>query len=234
MSQDKLLVYIIAFISLIAIISFLSSPYFQVRNISYQGLEALKKSELEEILKTYYRRNILLIDKSEVRARLLKLSYIKEVTVIKNPPDKLEIVIEERVPLAKINNNGKYLVFSEKGYILEKGSLKTRSRVPEILGTGYSLANNRVLFSPLLEEIVQALKEINRETREMIASIQADKGEINLGLYSQVPIYLGSSKDLVKKFRILQSVLTKVRKEDLKVEYIDLSIFQKPVIKLGK
>lgn len=50
----------------------------------------------------------------------------------KELPDTLNINIQEHIPLARININGKYFTFTSRGYILEKGSLNARLDVPEI------------------------------------------------------------------------------------------------------
>jgi len=230
--EEKLLYYIIAFIMLVAVISFMASPYFQIHEIVIEGLNAIKTSEIQELMAPYYRINILLIDASRIRKELLKSGYIKEITVKKEYPDQLRIVVTERIPLAKINNNGKYLVISKDGYILEEGPLTTKLKIPEISGIGYSLTTNKILFSPVLEKIVQALAEINQESREIMALIKVGKEDISLTLNSRTPVRLGSSEDLIEKFKIIESVLEKIKHEGLKVEYIDISIIGKPVIKL--
>ncbi len=233
--QGKRLYALIAFISIISLFSFLASPLFQVHSLDFKGLKNLTVSELREELQNYYQRNIWLIDKRELKYNLIKNNYIKEVSIRKVFPDNLLINISERIPIAKINNNGIYLIFTADGFILEKGSLKGRAKVPEVKGIGYSFAEDKLVFSLLLEKIVQALREIDSHTRSDIIEIyrENDKGII-VNLSQRFPAYLGNEDDLIKKFRVLESILEKIQKENLSVDYIDLRIIQKPVVKLKK
>jgi cell division protein FtsQ len=231
MSQNKLLFLLITIISLIALISFGLSPFFQISEINFSGLELLSAEELNNLLKSYYLDNIIILDKSNIENRLLQSSYIKDVRVAKKYPNRLEIVIEERRPLAKINNNGEYLVFTADGFILENAT-RVRGVVPEIKGMGYSLKGNRIIYTPELEQVVQALYAIDRETVARLSLIQMDEsGKVKV-FAGSLPIFLGVSDELREKFRILHSILNKVKEDNLPYEYIDLSIIQRPVVKL--
>ncbi len=231
MSQNKLLFLLVTIISLIALASFCLSPFFQIREVNFIGLHLLTTEEMNNLLKPYYLANIIILDKSVIEEKLLQSSYIKGVRVDKKLPDKLEVKITERRPLAKINNNGKYLVFTANGFILEN-SVRVIESVPEIRGMGYSLKTNNLVFTPVLEKIVQALNETNRDTVSLLSLIQQEEAKKLTAYAGEIPIFLGTSGELQEKFRIIQSVLEKAKGEKLPYEYIDLSITQKPVIKL--
>lgn len=235
MSQNKLLIYLITFISIIAIYSFLSSPIFYVHSLKFNGLQYMEESDLEKEFVDYIKTNLWVIDKKILRQKLLNNNYIKEVNIKKKFPDKLIFNIVERVPLAKINNNGYFIVFSEDGLILEQGSIKTRFKVPLIKGTGYSFQGDKIIFSDELSKIVQALTAMERQTREMLWEINLkNKNDIRVDLAQRIPVYIGSGDNISKKFMVLESIIKKISAEKLKVEYIDLSIVQRPVIKLKK
>ncbi|MFW6305990.1 MAG: cell division protein FtsQ/DivIB [Bacillota bacterium] len=233
MSQNRFLAYIITFISIIAIISFILSPFFQVRSIEFQGLKILTQNDFNTVLNPYYNSNILFLDHRKMNKKIAKNKYVKNVDIIKNYPDTIMINIKEREPIALISNNGEYVLFTVEGVIVEIDSDIKRVDVPEIKGLGYSLKNNDIFFSSIFEEIVQALDKISVSARTHIKYILYNEdqkliSEINEG----IKVYLGSPEYITKKFNILQSVITKINNEDLNVEYIDLSIYKKPVIKL--
>ena len=232
MSQNRLLFYLIAFISIIALISFSLSPFFEVKNFVYNGLNVLVEEEISSIIETYNNANLLFLDHRNIEKELVKLPYIKSVEIEKKYPDSIIINIKEREPLARIKNNGQFLSFTSSGFIVESTPGNLRVLVPEIKGFGYSLDNNYINFSSILNELVQALKELNKNTRSMIGTILYKEDSIT-ATFNKIPIYLGSSSQLKEKFRILQSITNKIKEEDLKVEYIDLTLFKKPVIKLN-
>ncbi len=232
MSQNKLLFLLVTIVSLIALISFGLSPFFQISEINYIGLELLTAEELNNLLRAYYLDNIIILDKSNIENHLLQSSFIKNINVIKKYPNRLEIVIEERKPLAKINNNGEYLVFTVDGFILENAAWIS-GIVPEIKGMGYSLKGSRIIFTPELEQVVQALHDIDRETVARLTQIQMDKPAGKVEAFAgSIPIFLGVCDELREKFRVLHSIFNKVKDEKLPYEYIDLSIIQRPVVKL--
>ena len=235
MSQNRLLLLIIIFISIIAVFSFLSSPFFSVHNFLVSGNKIMNKNELINMLNSFREHNIWMIDSDQVRKRILNNKYIKKVKVNKKYPDTIKLNIEERRPLGKINNNGHYLVFDQSGYILEEGSLKSRAEVPLITKVGYSFSGNKISFSPIFKKVVQALASIQQSKITKIKSISKEnKGEINLYLKSDINVYLGESDDLPRKVEILSAIIDRIKKQNLDVKYIDLKLVDKPVIKMNK
>ncbi|HHU91608.1 MAG TPA: FtsQ-type POTRA domain-containing protein [Halanaerobiaceae bacterium] len=233
MSDNKLLYYIIAFISLLALISFALSPFFEIRSIEVNGLYILSRGELEYLLEPYYGTNILLLNKKNLRESLLNIAYIKEIEVRKSYPATLVLYIKERDPVARIINNERYILFSSDGFIVENNTIINRVKVPEIKGLGYSFHNQYVEYTPILESIVQALEGISLKTRGKIDFINYQNKENTIIAYNgKVPIYFGQPVGLIEKFRVLEYILNKIQEEDLAVEYIDLKIINKPVVKI--
>ena len=233
MSDNKLLYYIIAFISLLALVSFILSPFFHIRYIEIYGLNILTRVELEEDLVSYYETNLFFLNKNKIKESLLTNPYIMDIEIRKSYPDTLWIYVKERDPVARIINNERYILFSNDGFILENNSLISRVRVPEIKGVGYSFQNEYVEFTPVLEKIAQALEGITMKSRGKIDLIVYQREKDNLLAYSdKTIIYFGHPHGLVEKFRLLESILNKVQEEGLAVEYIDLKIINKPVVKL--
>ncbi|MFP4015658.1 MAG: cell division protein FtsQ/DivIB [Halanaerobiales bacterium] len=231
MTQNKLLALLITFISIIALISFSLSPFFDVQHFTYSGLQLISENELSSTMQEYEKANILYLDHRDLANDLMEIAYVKDVEISRRYPDTVVINIKERVPLAKINNNGKYLTFTASGFIVESGAINSRVQVPEIKGLGYSLDNSNIAFSPVLNEIVQALDKLSIEYRSKLTAIIYDDDNVT-AFYGQVPIQLSDPEKLGEKFSVLQSIIKKIIQEDLQVEYIDLSLYKRPVIKL--
>lgn len=232
MSQHKLLIYLIAFISTIALISFSLSPFFEVSNFEYKGLKILKDEEISNLLQEYENSNILYIDHRDIKRNLLKQPYIESVVIKKVYPDNIIIDIKERKPIAKIINDGQFLSFTSNGFIVEIGTKISKISVPEIKGLGYSLNNNEIKFSTVLNKIVQALKVLDTDIRSRLETVIYNDNKNIVAYFNKIPVNLGVPNQLVEKFKILQSVIIKISEEKLDVEYVDLNLFKKPVIKL--
>ena len=233
MSDNKLLYYIIAFISLLALVSFILSPFFHIRYIELYGLNILNRVELEQYLDSYYDTNLFFLNKNKLKESLLAIPYIKDLEIRKSYPDSLWIQVKERDPVGRIINNESYILFSSDGFIIENNSIVNRVKVPEIKGVGYSFQNEYLEFTPVMEKIVQALEVITLQNRGKIDLIDYQREENSLVAYSdKITIYIGQPVGLVEKFRVLESILNKIQEEGLAVEYIDLKIINKPVVKL--
>ncbi|HLV10365.1 MAG TPA: FtsQ-type POTRA domain-containing protein [Halanaerobiales bacterium] len=231
MSQDKLLFLLVTIISLIALVSFCLSPFFHIQEINFNGLYLLSAEQLNNQMKLYSNHNIFILDRLSLEKELTANSYIQNVRVIKKYPNKLNIEIRERRPIACINNNGQYIIFSADGFILEP-FIKARKTVPEIKGAGYFLKSNRIQFTPELKNVVEGLKSIDRTIVAMLTRIELKTdGEIRV-YANELPIIMGSDNNLKEKFRILHSVFNESSFDTKIYEYIDLSITKKPVIKL--
>ena len=128
MSDNKLLYYIIAFISLLALISFTLSPFFHIRYIELYGLNILNRVELEQYLDSYYDTNLFFLNKNKLKESLLAIPYIKDLEIRKSYPDSLWIQVKERDPVGRIINNESYILFSSDGFIIRIIPLLTGSR----------------------------------------------------------------------------------------------------------
>jgi cell division protein FtsQ len=232
MPERKLLIFMVILIIVLALISFFLSPFFKLRDIDIAGLNNMSTSNINDMVSSYIKTNIWLIDKQEIKDKISLSNYVESANIKKRYPNSLLIDINERIPLGKINNNGIFLVFDKDGYILEKGALHKKN-VPEFIGVGYSFQGNKILFASTFLKIVQALNVIDEEIKKQINKIEYDgnKEKINMILKSQIQVALGSDIEITKKFKVLQSALKKIENEKLEVSYINLSIISKPVIK---
>ncbi|MFW5998232.1 MAG: cell division protein FtsQ/DivIB [Bacillota bacterium] len=228
MSEKKLTVFIIVFILIGSLISFLFSPYFKLRNLIIIGTKDIDKRQVKQDLKEYFDQNIWLINTNEMEDDLSQKGYMKFIEIKKKLPDEIVIEIQERTPLFKINNDGEYLLINKNGFIIDKGSVH-QFDVPEIQGVGYVFENNKIKFSQKFSQIVQAMAKLEVDKRKYVKKILKNDNKIELLLQKNVEVDMGTMKRLERKFAILDSLLDRYDNKD--IEYIDLSIPSKPVIK---
>src|SRR5690554_3852144 len=162
MSQDKILVLIITIISITALTSFAMSPFFNVDKIELNGLYYLNDQEVLSQINEYQNNNIFLLDQRNIQSKLLDYTIVEKVDIAKKLPDSIHIKINEREPIARIKNFGQFLIFTSEGYILNSQS-DIDILVPEIRGFAYSIYMDRIDFSPLVNELVQALEIVDIE-----------------------------------------------------------------------
>ncbi len=237
--NNRYVVLISLILIIIAIFSFINSPFFQIRHFSITENKILSENELLDYLKNYENQNLLFLNEAKIKNRLKKQeNYIKEVFVEKYYPDKLEVEIIERKPLAKIINDGVALVFDKEGIILESNKNKLRASVPLIKGIGYFFRNNKIEFTKELKNIVNELANVEMTLINDINLIQYnkennnEKKELIFYIFEDVQVYLGNIDNLSKKMSILEATMKKIKNEGLKVDYVNLKYPEKPVYKI--
>ncbi|MGM0409943.1 MAG: cell division protein FtsQ/DivIB [Bacillota bacterium] len=236
--KKKYLLFLVIFLLIGAIFSFINSPFFQVRTFSIQGNNVLKEEELDKYLNDYENNNILFLDKSSVEKRLKEQeNYIKNINVVKKYPNKLEIRIEERKALAKIVNDGITFVIDKEGYILENNKNKLKSKVPLIEGLGYSFKKDKIIYTNKLENIINSLNKVNYTLLTKINLIEYNYDESNstdeilMETSNDIEIFLGNFDNLNKKMSILEAVIEKTNEENINIDYLNLKYPEKPVYK---
>lgn len=80
--------------------AFYENPEFTLRTVSIENSGRLSRQEVLVAAKIPLMSNLIELDLSSIRARLLALSEISDVQVNRRLPDALEIVVEERQPVA--------------------------------------------------------------------------------------------------------------------------------------
>jgi cell division septal protein FtsQ len=90
----------------------ISTPRFQIQNISFQGNNILSDAQILEWLGPVKGENLIAIDLVDLSERLSKNPWIQSASIRRNFPQGLEFKLTERVPYARIKKDQIYLVDS--------------------------------------------------------------------------------------------------------------------------
>ena len=238
MNYRLIAILTIIFIGLGVFFSLIYSPSLEIKDYIVKGNEVLTKSEIVNTINKSRDKNILLVNIDKLKDSLLNGErYIKKVMINKIYPNKLELIISERKPIAKIINDNTTLVFDSEGYILEEGKSNIKAQVPLLKGVGYSFSKNKIVFTPSVEKLVQELEELQFSLIKELNLIQYKQPQNKnskvelLIMDNNVKVKLGELKDLPKKFKILEAAVLDIKKDNLKIDYINLQYPEKPVYK---
>jgi cell division septal protein FtsQ len=97
-----------------------SSDKFNLRNIRINGCKQLDAAQLQEVIRREFPANILRIDLQQVKQRLEKETWAKQVELRRILPSDLIINITERIPAATLEIKGELMVADEEGILLGK------------------------------------------------------------------------------------------------------------------
>jgi cell division protein FtsQ len=113
------------------------SDYFSAKNLFVTGNRRLSATEVLEHAQIKMGTNILAVNLSRVRKRLLTHPWIAEAAIRREIPDKIRISVQEHVPVAVVELGPKYLM-SDKGFLFKKKDRSDPDHLLLIRGLRYS------------------------------------------------------------------------------------------------
>tara|TARA_B100000686_G_C16649591_1_gene894788 strand:+ start:269 stop:1174 length:906 start_codon:yes stop_codon:yes gene_type:complete len=176
----------------------LSSPRFQIQNVSFQGNQVLSNSEILEWMGSLKGRNLFAINLVELNQQLSKHPWVKSSSLQRKFPESLVIEVTERVPYARIMKDQVYLMDSfgailstEKPeyrhlplIIMEKNKEKTLSNEKALHSLKTMHYFNKLSFfknNPLDGAVMKGHSRILFVTRNRDLQIQMSINELNEG-----------------------------------------------------
>lgn len=91
---------LLAFYAALALV--IQLPVFPLREVRVSGeLAHVTRDEVEELVRRELRGNFFTLDLGAARGAFERLSWVRKVNVRRRWPDRLEVVLEEHVPLAR-------------------------------------------------------------------------------------------------------------------------------------
>lgn len=113
-----------------------SDAGFVVRRVTVTGVERMNDAKVYNSVLNRKNQPMPLVDLEEVRAELLKLSWVKDARVARQLPDTLLIDIVERKPHAVLAKPDRLVLIDETGAELEPISISKAKGMLEVSGPG--------------------------------------------------------------------------------------------------
>jgi cell division protein FtsQ len=115
----------------------IQSDYFRAKNLIVTGNQRLSADQILAQADIQFGSNILAVNLSVSRKRLLAHPWIAEATVGREIPDKIRISIKEHTPLAVVDLGRKFLI-SDKSILFKEKEVSDPKNLPLISGLRYS------------------------------------------------------------------------------------------------
>jgi len=187
-------------------------------------------------------KNLWAVDLGGVAEELRRQQpWLKEVRVVRQLPDTLQIDAVPRQPAAQVRLDlGGWSPVDQEGVIPPWGSREPASGLVRLVGfqpsagtlrVGADDANERLqLALRVLAVLQRAPTSIARRVTELdVTDPQQIRFFLSLSDGAEVEVRCGAEADLATHLNRLQAVLKVIRRRSLAVRYIDLR-FQEPVI----
>ena len=196
------------------LILILSSPLFNIKDITVVGNSKLTTDEVISISGIKTDVNIFALNKLKAKKKLLENPYVADVYIKRCYPNSINIDVKEKVPTFMIQFANSYIYVNNQGYMLEISTEPIE--VPVLLGIKTDLSKvkpgNRLDMEDLkkfnvLIQIMDITK--NFELEELITRIDiTDSSDYIVYMDSEgKKIYLGDGVDLNTKILPLSKIL---------------------------
>ena len=213
----------------------LKSPYLAIKEIKVSGNMRVSMAEILEVAGVNAGDNLLKINAADIKKGIRVNPWVSEVNVIRNFPDRLNIKIKERRPIAFINLDGLYFV-DETGTIFKKTSLEDDIDLPVITGLTREDIEQGTGASEMAIKAVNLVHLLAKKgifADEELSEINVDK-TYGLTLYTMqqgTRIEIGG-EDFTEKLARLERVIQS-RNGFAGIEFIGLNYNRGVVVKLA-
>lgn len=201
--KKKAILKIVKVLTLIIVIIGVSiyvalSPLFNIKEINVTGNSKLSKEEIISLSELKTDENTFKVSKKNIKNKVKANAYIENVKIRRKLPDKVEIIVVERVATYMIPFANSYIYINNQGYMLEITSQK--AEMPAIVGIstpeeelheGQRLISEdlvklgevlQIMESANANELVDLITKIDISNRQdYILTLEKEKKAIHLG-----------------------------------------------------
>ena len=217
--KKKAILKIVKVLTLIIVIIGVSiyvalSPLFNIKEINVTENSKLSKEEIISLSELKTDENTFKVSKKNIKNKVKANAYIENVKIRRKLPDKVEIIVVERVATYMIPFANSYIYINNQGYMLEITSQK--AEMPAIVGISTpeeELHEGQRLISEdlvKLGEVLQIMESANaNELVDLITKIDiSNRQDYILTLEKEKKaIHLGDVSNLSTKMAYVKKIL---------------------------
>lgn len=203
-----------------AIVLFLLSPIFYVKNIEIEGNSKVSNEEIKSLLQIGAETNIFKETAKNVNKKLKQNKYIEKADVKKVLPSTLRISITEREVEYLLEYANSFVYVDENGNILEistneiEGKIKIIGFTTENLNEQYKLNDEDIQKLKNVQTIIKSAKQF--EISDKITSINiADENDYQIYMKDESKmVHLGTMDNLDTKMIYVKAIVEKEKGND--------------------
>ena len=212
------------------------SPRFAVTEIDVRGASRLPVERIVEAADVPAGLSLFRVDPTAVAARVAALPEVRRVDVVRELPNRLAIVVEERRPFTLVHS-GRLHWIDEEGRTVGEERRAVVSAMPLITGlSDDEIASMRT--APTVRArgaiaLIQTLLRSGSTLIEEIAEIDVSRPEGPvLHTMDGVEVRLGT-EEWSDRLARLEGVLAQVARDDTRVDVVDLRFRDQVVLRRG-
>jgi len=196
-------------------------------DIEVTGLDSVTKSQVMEVMGGDIGRNIFFIPLAERQTQLEQIPWVESASVMRFVPNRIQVEIHERTPIAFARVGSKILLVDKGGTLMELPPPgKKKFSFPVILGMNpgepLSTRSPRMrIYNDLVSQLDSSGAHFSQELSEVDLSDPEDVKILTDDPGGAVLVHLGSS-DYLDRYNVYKTHLEEWRQQFEKLESVDL------------
>ena len=194
-------------------------------NIEIAGMQNVTKAQIMEVLGADIGRNIFFIPLAQQKAQLEQIPWVESASVMRFVPNRLQVVIHERSPVAFARVGPRMFLIDAGGTLMEL-TPKHKYSFPVILGMNpgeplSTRAPRMKTYGEMVRELDAGGARYSQDLSEVdLSDLEDVKVRVN-DPAGDVLVHLGSS-DYLRRYRIYVTHAQGWRQQFQKLESVDL------------
>lgn len=194
-------------------------------NIELTGLINVTRAQIMEVMGGDIGRNIFFIPLDRRQKQLEQIPWVESASVMRFAPDRIRILVHERVPIAFARVGSKVMLVDSGGSLMDL-STKKKYSFPVITGMSSAesvstRASRMKIYNQLIRELDSSGGHYSQDLSEVDLSDPEDVKVLANDPDGEVLVHLGSSNYL-DRFKIYIAHLREWRQQFQKLESVDL------------
>ncbi len=199
---------------------------FHLKEIVFAGNEHLTDEELKNLAGLKGGESLIAISSNRIFEKMIESPWIRHISVRKEFPDKLHILIREAKPFALLDIKGRLFIIDDRGKMLQELKVTPIPFLPVISGTPF---RKKEAFTEALN-LVRVIKDLGLLLeKDHIEVIALKPQEITVNL-DGVMVKVGAGDYEDKLLRLIE-MEEEIKKRNILVDYIDLRFANRAVVK---
>ena len=208
----------------------LRSDLWLLKTVSISGNKHVSAQKITKLTGLDDDTNLMRVAKDKLEAAIEENPWIAEAVVTRDLPSRIEIVVTERVPFARVKQKGKLYTLDKRGYVLEAGDDPRFDSVPVInkIEADRLMVGKRTK-SKLLRGSLKSLAGVAPEIREKVIWISVPSlDKLAFHTSDDIEIIYGSVEKAGRKNTVIERILADGPGD---IVHINVTVPESPVVR---
>lgn len=189
------------------------APFFRIHHFEILNQGTVTEEEIMVASGIVRGQSIFWLDRRMLGEAILKNPKIKAVEIIRKYPDRVQLVIDERLPIAVMPYQDQVVWIGEDGVMMAVTDRQFQPQVPMVTGyrlTGVNLGT--AVKDPNFETVSMIVTHFNDQLHQIVKRIDLSR----LCLYIQgqdgeeIPVEFGDGRQIERKIANLKAILRRI------------------------